>query len=63
MPSLTTEKKPGSAFCAAKPLKTPLAAKSYYGAVGFSLAGLACHILCPYLQAPPLKAETPSLPG
>jgi len=63
MPSLTTEKKPGSAFCAAKPLKKPLAAKSYYGAVGFSLAGLACHILCPYLQAPPLKAETPSLPG
>ena len=54
-PSLTTEKKPGSAFCAAKPLKKPLAAKSYYGAVGISLAGPACHILCPYLQAPLLK--------
>ena len=62
-PSFTTEKKPGSAFCAAKPLKKPLAAKSYYSAVGISLAGLACHILCPYLQALALKAEASSLPG
>ena len=54
-PSLTTEKKAGSALCAAKPLKKPLAAKSYYGAVGISLAGLACHSLCRYLQAPLLK--------
>ena len=52
-PSLTTEKKPGSALCAAKPLKKSTAAKSYYGAVGISLAGLACHILCPHLQVPP----------
>ena len=52
-PSLATEKKPGSAFCAAKPVKKPTAA------VGISLAGLACHILCPYLQAPPSYSRGP----
>ena len=58
-PSLATKKKPGSAFCAAKPVKKPTAAKSYYGAVGISLAGLACHILCPYSQAPPSYSRGP----
>ena len=58
-PSLATEKKPGSTFCAAKPVKKPTAAKSYYGAVGISLAGLACHIRCPYLQAPPSYSKGP----
>ena len=39
------------------PVCRGVAAKSYYGAVGISLAGLACHILCPYLQAPPLLQQ------
>ena len=39
-------------LCSQAP-KKPLAAKSYYGAVGISLVGLACHNDCPYLQAPP----------
>ena len=30
-------------------LKKPLVAKSYYGVVGISLKGLACHSRCPYL--------------
>ena len=58
-PSLTTEKKPGSAFCVAKPPKKPLAAESYRGAVGISWVGLACHSRCPNLQAPPSWSKGP----
>ena len=58
-PSLGTEKKPGSPFCAAKPVQKPTAAKSYYGAVGISLARLACDTLCPFLQAPPSYSRGP----
>ena len=50
-PSLTTEKKPGSAFCVAKPPKKPLVAESYRGAVGISRVGLACHNRCPNLAS------------
>ena len=57
-PSLTTEKKPGSAFCVAKPPK-PLAAESYRGAVGIFWVGLACHNRCPNLQAPPSGSKGP----
>ena len=56
-PSLTTEKKPGSAFCVAKPPKKPFAAESYRGAVGICWVGLACHSRCPNLQAPPLLEQ------
>ena len=58
-PSLTTEKKPGSAFCVAKPPKKPLVAESYRGAVGISRVGLACHNRCPNLQAPPSWSKGP----
>ena len=58
-PSLTTEKKPGSTFCVAKPPKQPLAAESYRGAVGISWVGLACHSRCPNLQAPPSWSKGP----
>ena len=58
-PSLTTEKKPGSAFCVAKPPKKPLAAESYRGAVGICWVGLACHSRCPNLQAAPSWSKGP----
>ena len=51
-PSLTTEKKPGSAFCVARSPDRPLASKSYCASVGF----FACARLTPC--RPSLTTET-----